>query len=161
MKKQLIQVSLKDFKLSELLLAADEGRLYYQPREASPEQMREEGIQAILRYVSRINDCASATYLSRVAECWESMLRHPRLSDLFFYAHKIRQRDTPNYYRVNAIVFILREKGIYRKEDFTNSALHCLLEGTPTRTNIYSGVGYYYPNEQERKLILQLFGCVR
>lgn len=161
MKKNLIQVGLSDFHYPELLLAAEEGRLYVQPREITPEQMREDSILAILRYVSRINDCASSAYEGRIAECWERVLRNPLLTNLFFYTHKMRQRNTPNYARVNAVVFLLREKNIYRCDDFTNSALHCLLEGTTKRTNTYMAANSYYPDTAARMMILECFGYTR
>lgn len=158
MKKKLLPVGPKDLDYPALRLAAEEGRLFIQPRELTPEQMREEGVLAILRYVSRINDCASSAYQNRMAECWERVLRHPRLTDLFFYTHKMRQRNTPNFARVNAVVFLLREKDIYRKDDFTNSALHCLLEGTVKRTNVYMSANSYYPEKAESLMILECFG---
>lgn len=161
MKKNLIQVGLSDFHYPELLLAAEEGRLYVQPREITPEQMREDSILAILRYVSRINDCASSAYEGRIAECWERVLRNPLLTNLFFYTHKMRQRNTPNYARVNAVVFLLREKNIYRCDDFTNSALHCLLEDTTKRTNTYMAANSYYPDTAARMMILECFGYTR
>lgn len=120
--------------------------------------MREDGIRAILRYVSRIDDCASSAYENQLSECWERVLRNPLLTNLFFYKHKMHQRNTPNYARVNAVVFLLREKGIYRHDVYTNTVLHCLLEGTAKRTNIYMAANNYYPDTSERLMILGCFG---
>ena len=47
-----------------------------------------------------------------------------------------------NWYRVTVLVCLLREYGIYDK-GIPAQRLHCILEGTQTRTNRYTGMGRY------------------
>ena len=156
-----IQVSPEDFNYSDLRLAAIEGRLFVTPRVLSDEQLREQAIQSILEYVGRIRDCASAEYQDTIGDIWRRMLCDDTTSRLFFFERNVGQKGKPNFYRVNAVVFILREHGVYRKEEFTATALHCLLENSPKRTNVYMGANKYFPSSEERRAILELFKLPR
>lgn len=157
MKKLFIRVSPKDFNYSDLRLAAIEGRLFVKPRVLTDDQLREQGIQSILEYVGRIRGCASAAYHDTIDDIWRRMLCDSTTSHLFFFERNVKQRGKPNFYRVNAVVFVLRERGVYRKEEFSATDLHCLLEESPKRTNVYMGANKYFPTCEEKKAILEFF----
>ena len=159
MKKHFIRVSPKDFNYSEIRLAAMEGRLYITPRTISEDQLREERIQRILEYVGRIDHCVSDEYRATIGSIWNQILHDSTTAHLFFFERNVGQRGTPNFYRVNAVVFVLREWGIYRKDEFTATKLHCLLEDSPKRTNVYMGANKYYPTLEEKKAILRFFSA--
>lgn len=161
MKKHFIRVSPKDFDYSEIRLAAMEGRLYITPRTVSEEQLREEGIRRILEYVGRIDHCVSDAYRTSIGNIWKRLLHDSTTSRLFFFERNVGQRGMPNFYRVNAVVFVLRERGIYRKDEFTATRLHCLLEDSPKRTNVYMGANKYYPTSEEKKAILRFFNTFK
>lgn len=138
----------KSFDLPVLQTAFEEGRLYIQPVQKSAEQMHEEGIQAILRYVSRIDDCTSSIYRSHIHQIWESILRDQLLAPLFFM-EKGKCRNMPNWYRVTSVVGFLRESNVYRKDDFNFMQLHLQLEGTQRKNGRYTGSTLYYLSNRQ------------
>ena len=156
MKKVHNLVPVEDFDIDLLREAFLQGRLYIQPEETSEAAIREEGIQAILQYVSRIDACASRAYTSTIRQLWEELLRSPELGPLFFLNRYRSSRGQPNWYRVNAVVAALLEHNIYRKETYTALQLHMLMEQSEKRTNRYSGMNRYLLGREELKALLKI-----
>ncbi|MBQ8225582.1 MAG: hypothetical protein IJZ86_09590 [Bacteroides sp.] len=155
MKQNITLVPVEDFNIDTLREAFLQGRLYIRRPEAA--QTREESIRSILRYVSRIDACASCKYLTTIGQLWERLLRSPELGDLFFLNRYSNTRGLPNWYRVNAVVLTLLEHGVYDNERYTSLQLHLLMEQTTKRTNHYSGMNRYLPGRKEVSILLQLF----
>lgn len=138
----------KTFDLLALQKAFEEGRLYIQPKAKPEAELREEGIKAILSYVSRIDDCSSSIYRSHIREIWERILRDQMLNHLFFM-EKGKRRNMPNWYRVTSVVGNLRESNVYRKDDFNFMQLHLQLEGVKRKNGRYTGSTLYYLTNKE------------
>lgn len=138
----------KSFDLLALQKAFEEGRLYIQPKVKPEAELREEGIKAILSYVSRIDDCSSSIYRSHIREIWERILRDQMLNHLFFM-EKGERRNMPNWYRVTSVVGNLRESNVYRKDDFNFMQLHLQLEGVKRKNGRYTGSTLYYLTNKE------------
>lgn len=149
-------VLVEDFDINTLREAFLQRRLYIQTEETPESDIREEGIQAILQYVSRIHACASDTYLSTIHNRWEQVLRSPLLSDLFFFSRYSNSRGKPNWYRVNAVVATLLEQEVYRQDTYTAVQLHLLMEQAEKRTNHYTGMNRYLLERQELKVLMQI-----
>lgn len=148
-------VPVEDFNIDTLREAFLQGRLYIS-RPTTSEDIREESIQAILQYVSRIDSCASCQYLTTIGELWERILRSPQLGDLFFLDRYSSTRGQPNWYRVNAVVMTLLEHGAYDKDRYNALQLHLLMEQTTKRTNHYSGMNRYLLEREEMGILLQM-----
>ena len=108
-------VLVEDFNIDTLREAFRQKRLYIQTETKSAKSIREEGIQAILQYVSRIDTCASHAYATSIHQLWKEILHSPELGDLFFLNRYSNNRGMPNWYRVNAAVATLLEKNIYKR----------------------------------------------
>ena len=147
-------VRVEDFNIDKLRDAFVEGRLYIQSTTA--EKSREAGIQAMLRYVSRIDACASEAYQSTIHTLWEKILRSPELGNLFFLERYKNSRGQPNWYRVNATVMALLEHNVYRQDTYTAIQLHLKMEQSTKLTNHYSGMGRYLLNRKELAILLQI-----
>lgn len=142
MKQQVSYQEVEIFDLNLLRQAFEEGRLFIAPREESAEALREKGIRTILDYVSRIDDCTSSDYRTRIRDIWEQMLRDETLGDLFFYTRYAHNRGEVNWYRVTVMVCLLREWNVYNNQ-YSGSDLHCILEGTKKRNGRYTGMNRY------------------
>jgi hypothetical protein len=139
--KNLRQVNLATISESELLEAARQGRLFIAPAIDYSERKAESTAQ-ILNYVSTINSYASLPYHSTINRLWENILNDAQLQPLFLLNRYTSTRYQPNWYRVTAVVCLLREWGIYR-HDVTAIQLHMLLEHSTHRTNRYNGMSRY------------------
>lgn len=157
-KIELKQVSLEDFDVQMLRQLAQEGRLYYDPKEEekSEETIREEGIRSILQYVSHIDVCASEKYLSNIRQLWERILRSPELGDLFFLNRYQSKRGLPNWYRVNVVMAFLLETNVYRNDLYTAVQLHMMMEQTNKRSKYYTGMGRYQLERKERSILKKM-----
>lgn len=153
-------VLVEDFDLIALKKAFDEGRLYIQPSTPSPEAVREEGIRQILQYVSRIDDYTTTAYISHIRALWQAIVQSPMLSDLFFLTRYASSRGQVNWYRVNVVICLLLEMGVYRKE-FTGVDLHCCCEGTTKKGNHYLGMYRYQLETRYRAHFRRLLGEFR
>ena len=152
-------VLVEDFNIDTLREAFQQGRLYIHLPEAA--NSREEGIQAILQYVSRIDTCVSDACQSTIRQLWEQVLRSPELGDLFFLNRYSSNRGKPNWYRVNAIVATLLELDVYRKEDYTALQLHLMMEQVQKRNNHYNGMNRYLLDRKEMSILLQMLKQVQ
>lgn len=148
-------VLVEDLDLAAICQAFREGRLYILPEEKPADQIREEGIKAILSYVSRIDDCSSSLYHTHIREIWERILHDQLLGHLFFL-EKGKRRNQPNWYRVTSVVGNLREINVYRKEDFNFMQLHLLLEGVKRKNGRYTGSTLYYLSNKELTVVRRI-----
>ena len=142
MKQQVSYQQVEIFDLDTIRQAFEEGRLFIAPREESAEALREKGIRTILDYVSRIDDCTSSDYRTRIRDIWSQVLHDEVLGDLFFYTRYARNRGEVNWYRVTVMVCLLREWNVYSNQ-YSGSDLHCILEGTKKRNGRYTGMNRY------------------
>ncbi len=152
-------VQVEDFNIDNLKKAFLEGRLYIQS--STPEKSREAGIQAILRYVSRIDACASDAYRSSIHTLWEQILCSPELGDLFFLNRYSNSRGEPNWYRVNVVMAVLLENNIYKRNAYTAVQLHLMMEQSEKRNSHYTGMNRYLLERDQIKLLLQYTECLR
>lgn len=155
---ELKQVRPEDFDVQMLWQLACEGRLYIQPKveQKSEQTIREEGIQAILQYVSHIDACASEKYQPTIRQLWERILRSSELGDLFFLNRYKNIRGQPNWYRVNVIMVFLWEQNVYRNDIYTAVQLHMMMEQTDKRTKSYTGMGRYQLERKERSILKKM-----
>lgn len=117
MKQKNELVLVEDFNIDTLREAFLQKRLYVQtPSTFQVPHTPEEGIRAILRYVSRIAHCASPAYRPVIGTLWEQILRSPELGHLFFLSRYRHNRGKPNWYRVNAVMVVLLEHNILLPE---------------------------------------------
>ena len=139
------QVTPDDFDINILRQAALEGRLFISQATDSQtiQSQRNEGINQILTYVSRIDTCVSPQYVSVITQLWNHILYSEELGGLFFFQRYASSRGKVNWFRVNAVVTTMLEMGVYRKQDFTAVQLHLLMEQTTRRTNHYTGMSRY------------------
>lgn len=151
--KKLQQVTLAEFNVPQLRQAAMEGRLFMEPLTLSAEQLHQQALTDVLSYVSHIDHCATPQCRPYISRIWHTLVHHPVLGQLFFYTRYAGKKGKPNLYRINAVAFLLHEKGYYSSQ-YNHLQLHCLLEASSKATNIYAGTSKYWPNRQEQKLIL-------
>lgn len=150
MNKDLIQV--EEFDLAAIRAAFSEGRLYIRLAVKSESQIREDGIRAIMEYVSRIDEYATTVYRPHIRQIWDEILRDATLGDMFFYTRYSRNRGKVNWYRVTVLVCLLHEWRVY-VPDVTSTDLHCILEGTQKRNGRYTGMSRYLFDSKYFRLI--------
>ncbi len=155
---ELKQVRPEDFDVEMLWQLVCEGRLYIQPKvkQKSEQTNREEGIQAILQYVSHIDACASEKYQPTIRQLWEQILRSSELGDLFFLNRYKSNRGLPNWYRVNVVMVFLQENKVYRNDNYTAVQLHMMMEQTDKRSKYYTGMGRYRLERKERSILKKM-----
>ena len=142
-KQQLLEVRIEDFDIALLRQAAREGRLLIAPEgSASGKPTPDNRLQLVASILAYVQPIANYSSCPRVDEIWEAVLHDDRLAPLFFFARYSRSRGKVNWYRVTALVCLMRENGIYNK-DIPAQRLHCILEGTQCRTNRYTGMSRY------------------
>ena len=155
---ELKQVRPEDFDVQMLWQLVCEGRLYIRPKaeQKSEQTNREEGIQAILQYVSHIDACASEKYQPTIRQLWERILRSSELGDLFFFNRYKSNRGLPNWYRVNVVMVFMLESNVYRNDIYTAVQLHMMMEQTDKRTKSYTGMGRYQLERKERSILKKM-----
>ena len=150
------EVSIKDFDIKALRRAAREGRLFIACNEdddtSEDAATREKALGEILAYVDRISQYAINVH---VREIWDCILHDERLQPLFFFTRYSKTRGQINWYRVTAVVCLLREKGVYRKA-MTAMQLHLALEGTARCTNRYYGISRYLLDQCQIKIVREI-----
>lgn len=155
---ELKQVRPEDFDVEMLWQLVCEGRLYIQPKveQKSEQTIREEGIHAILQYVSHIDACASEKYKPAIRQLWEQILRSSELGDLFFLNRYENIRGQPNWYRVNVVMVFLFENNVYRNDIYTAVQLHKKMEQADKRSKYYTGMGRYQLDRKERSILKKM-----
>ena len=156
MKKNYPMVQVEDFDIDMLKEAFLQGRLYVQTEVTHDKANHEKGRKAILRYVSRIDACASETYLPHIRQLWEDILHSPELGDSFFLYRYSSSQGNPNWYRVNAVMMALLELNVYRKDRYTGAQLHKQMEESANCTRHYAGMSRYLLNRKEISALKQL-----
>lgn len=140
------------FDIVALRNAFEKGRLFIQEPSVAPDYLREEGRNEILHYVQKIDDCTSSIYRTRIREIWHDIVYDEQLGELFFFSRYANKRNLVNWYRVTAVVCLLREWDVYHSE-FSCTDLHCMLEGVSKRNNRYTGMNRYLLDSSFFRLI--------
>ena len=154
MKKQnlnLMAVSLEDFDAKSLRRAAREGRLFIALPDDEPKSA-DSAINEILTHVGRISEYATTP---KVGDIWQAILHDADLSPLFFLTRYSSTRGQINWYRVAAVVCLLREKGIYQK-DISGKELCRCMEGATQCPKHYSGMGPYLLDVDQMRLVREI-----
>lgn len=133
----------ENFDIEALRQAFNEGRLYVQPRQENPEELRERGIHSILEYVSRIDDCTSSIYRTHIRAIWTALLTDETFSPLFFFSRYASNRGEVNWYRVNVLICLLREHDVYQSKLYTGVSLHLRCERAARRNTHYTCMNRY------------------
>ena len=143
-------ILIEEFDLEAITVAFRQGRLYLKTDDSAENaaEKRAAGIRDIMEYVARIDDCASAPYTSKTHAIWKNILHSEELTDLFFYHRYASSRGKVNWYRVNVVICLLREMGVYR-EEFTGVELHCRCERSAKRNAHYTGMSRYLLERSE------------
>lgn len=151
-------IPVSSFDIQTLKQAFLEGRLYIKQttEEKTERTIREEGIQAILQYVSHIDACASEKYQPTIRQLWERILRSPELENSFFLSRYKSSRGLPNWYRVNVVMVFLLEQNVYCKDCYTAVQLHLKMEQTNKRTKYYTGMDRYLLDGKERSFLKKM-----
>ena len=150
-KLNLKAVSLEDFDAKSLRRAAREGRLFIALPDIEPKSA-EDAIDEILSYVGRISQYATTL---RIGDIWEAILHDEALSPLFFLTRYSNTRGQINWYRVAAVVCLLREMGIYQKDIPGKELCRCMESATLCRKH-YSGMGPYLLDVAQRRLLSKI-----
>ena len=150
-KLNLKAVSLEDFDAKSLRRAAREGRLFIALPDIEPKSA-EDAIDEILSYVGRISQYATTL---RIGDIWEAILHDEALSPLFFLTRYSNTRGQINWYRVAAVVCLLREMGIYQKDISGKELCQCMGGATLCRKH-YSGMGPYLLDVAQRRLLSKI-----
>ena len=150
-KLNLKAVSPDDFDAKSLRRAAREGRLFIALPDIEPKSA-EDAIDEILSYVGRISQYATTL---RIGNIWEAILHDEALSPLFFLTRYSSTRGQINWYRVAAVVCLLREKGIYQK-DISGKELCRCMEGATQCPKHYSGMGPYLLDVDQIGLVREI-----
>ena len=150
-KLNLKAVSLEDFDAKSLRRAAREGRLFIALPDIEPKSA-EDAIDEILSYVGRISQYATTL---RIGDIWDAILHDEALSPLFFLTRYSSTRGQINWYRVAAVVCLLREKGIYHKDISCKELCRCMEGATQFRKH-YSGMGPYLLDVNQMGLVREI-----
>lgn len=148
-------ILVEEFDLAAIRAAFREGRLYIRPAVRTALEIREDGIRAIMEYVSRIDGCASELYRTSVHDIWHHVVHAPELAELFFLTRYANSRGQVNWYRVNVVICLLHELGVYRKE-FTTVDLHRQCEGKTKISQHYLGMYRYQLETHYRSIFRHL-----
>ena len=160
-KQPLREVRIKDFNIALLRRAARQGRLFIVPETPADEsQENREHQQLIGRILTYVQPIAPYSPYPCVGDIWDAVLHDQRLAPLFFLTRYSQSRGTVNWYRVTALMCLMRELGVYQTE-IPASRLHCILEGTNRRTNYYTGMGKYLFEKAEIKAIREILNRFR
>ncbi len=109
-------------------------------------------INEILTHVGRISEYATTP---KVGDIWQAILHDADLSPLFFLTRYSSTRGQINWYRVAAVVCLLREKGIYQK-DISGKELCRCMEGATQCPKHYSGMGPYLLDVVQMGLVREI-----
>lgn len=153
-------ILVEKFDIIALLEAFSDGRLFTLPSRPSDEDIRQMGISDILKYVSHIDGCVRTNYVTHIRTIWDALVTDPEFGELFFLKRYWNTRGMVNWYRVNVIISLLREHGVYDSNLYTNIDLymrcessmrneHTTLKLFQNRHNYYTGMGRYLLNRKQ------------
>ena len=135
MKNMYVQVTEQDLRSIDINDLVHQGLLF---RLVKPTR----NIESIIRYVGRIDDCASPAYHSCISQLWQEILCSPKIKPKLFII-KGKNKGNPNYYFITAIVGILLENRVYNADLYNLLALSKILENTNKKPNAYAGAQQY------------------
>ena len=122
---KLRQVRPEDYTEKQVLQLFREGKLYVD--EAKSTVRKEQVIQEVRAYVSRIRPFVTDRYSSLVDELWENIFQCDILMEILMPKPKARKCKAFDKYGVMRIICVLREKGVY--EHRSDPQFDALLEG--------------------------------
>lgn len=99
-------------------------------------------LESIIRYVGRINDCASPAYHSCISQLWQEILCSPKIKPKLFIT-KGKNKGNPNYYFITAIVGILLENNVYNAKKYSLLDLSKIIEQTSKKPSHYKASQQY------------------
>ena len=135
MKNMYVQVTEQDLRSIDINDLVHQGLLF---RLVKPTR----NIESIIRYVGRIDDCASPAYHSCISQLWQEILCSPKIKPKLFII-KGKNKGNPNYYFITAIVGVLLENRVYNADLYNLLALSKILENTNKKPNAYAGAQQY------------------
>ena len=135
MKNMYVQITENDLHNIDIKELINQGLLF---RLVKPTR----SLESIIRYVGRINDCASPAYHSCISQLWQEILCSPKIKPKLFIT-KGKNKGNPNYYFITAIVGILLENRVYNAKKYSLLDLSKILEQTNTKNNVYTSAQHY------------------
>jgi hypothetical protein len=137
MKNIYVQVTENDLRSIDINELVKQGLLFRLVRETPTKN-----IKSIIRYVERIDDCASPAYHSCISQLWQEILCSPKIKPKLFII-KGKNKGNPNYYFITAIVGILLENNVYNAKKYSLLDLSKILEQTNKKNNVYTSSQHY------------------
>jgi hypothetical protein len=103
-------------------------------------------IESIIRYVGRIDDCASPAYRSCITQLWQEILCSPKIKPKLFIT-KGKNKGNPNYYFITAIVEILLQNNVYDNKKYSLMALWRIMKNSNDNIHFYTSSQVYFTHE--------------
>ena len=144
-----IQVRPEDLYNEEILLAAQEGRLFIDSKAGTID--RETINNNIRAYVHRIDSLATRKFSASIDVVWDAIFRHDRLMAVMMPKPRARKFRDFDKYGVMRIIGILRENGVY--EQYSDPKYMVLLEQSAKDSSYRSYLG---KGLDDRSLLLDL-----
>ena len=138
MKNIYVQVTENDLHSIDINELVKQGLLFRLVSEKTPLK----NIKSIIRYVGRLDDCASPAYHSCISQLWQEILCSPKIKPKLFII-KGKNKGNPNYYFITAIVGILLENNVYNAKKYSLLDLSKILEQTNKKNNVYTSSQHY------------------
>ena len=139
MKNIYVQVTENDLRSIDINDLVQQGLLF---RLVKPTR----NIESIIRYVGRIDDCASPAYHSCISQLWQEILCSPKIKPKLFIT-KGKNKGNPNYYYITAIVEILLQNNVYDNKKYKLLTLCRIMENTNNKSSIYKSSQAYYSHD--------------
>ncbi len=153
MTKKFVRVPAEGITAEELLALWRKGKLYWETKVWSEEELLAHSRQEALRYVAAIGEFVAPEWMPCIDGLW-----HEIVEDVAFASglmmQKGRDKGQLNRYLVTNIVYRLREMGIYRSESFL--LLHKKMEGVKEKTRFYKASVMYPLNKKQRMRLREL-----
>lgn len=135
MKNMYVQITENDLHNIDIKELINQGLLF---RLVKPTR----SLESIIRYVGRIDDCASPAYHSCISQLWQEILCSPKIKPKLFIT-KGKNKGNPNYYFITAIVGILLENNVYNAKKYSLLDLSKILEQTSKKPSHYKASQQY------------------
>lgn len=142
MKNIYVQVTENDLRSIDINELVKQGLLFRLVSEKTPLK----NIKSIIRYVGRIDDCASPAYHSCISQLWQEILCSPKIKPKLFIV-KGKNKGNPNYYFITAIVEILLQNNVYDNKKYKLLTLCRIMENTNNKSSIYKSSQAYYSHD--------------
>ena len=142
MKNIYVQVTENDLRSIDINELVKQGLLFRLVSEKTPLK----NIKSIIRYVGRLDDCASPAYHSCISQLWQEILCSPKIKPKLFIV-KGKNKGNPNYYFITAIVGVLLENRVYNADLYNLLALSKILEHTSKKPNSYKASQQYISHD--------------